>query len=513
MQEGNKRIAKNTIILYLRTFITLLVSLYTSRIMLEALGVDNYGINAVVGGIVGMSSIITVSMSVAISRYIAYALGQNDKKRLKIMFSTAINAQAIMAIIAVIVLEIGGLLFLNTTANIPAGRMYAAQWVFQCSVLCLVISLISTPLNSLIISYERMSIYAYISIVDVVVRLLICYVLLMYNGDRLILFSSLQVLLSLGTISFYFWYCIHNFEEAKYSFRVFDRKLIKELTVFSGWNLMNNCTWVFSTQGMNLLVNVFFGVVFNASRAIATTVNSSVQGFVRNFTISFTPQITKKFAAGDVDEAILLASRGAKFTWLMTYAFLVPICLEADTLLHIWLGKVPPDTSLFVRLALFESLAALSSNQMFQLMLADGRLKKVNLQNTLLTSLIFPSVWIAYKLGAPVWVSYVICTFFFFTLNIVFLVNLKEMIGLNISLYIKRCIKPCLQVSVASFVLPLLVIRLLSPGIIRFVVITFISVIWTLFCCYSFGLDKGERDFVRNKVKTLYYNRFSKFTT
>lgn len=513
MQEGNKRIAKNTIILYLRTFITLLVSLYTSRIMLEALGVDNYGINAVVGGIVGMSSIITVSMSVAISRYIAYALGQNDKKRLKIMFSTAINAQAIMAIIAVIVLEIGGLLFLNTTANIPAGRMYAAQWVFQCSIICLVLSLISTPFNSLIISHERMSIYAYISIFDVVFKLFICYTLLWYNGDRLILFSILQVISSICTRLFYGWYCGRNFEEAHYNIRIFDKKLIRELTVFSGWNLMNNCTWIFSTQGVNLLVNVFFGVVFNASRAIATTVNNSVQGFVRNFTVSFTPQITKKFAAGDIDDAIKLATRGAKFTWLMTYVFIVPICMEADTLLKLWLGMVPSETALFLRLALFESLAAISSNQMFQLILADGRLKKVNIQNAIVTGLIFPSVWIAYKLGAPVWVSYVICTFFFFTLNIVFLVNLKEMIGLNIALYIKRCIKPCLQVSIASFVLPLLVIRLLSPGIIRFVVITFISVIWTLFCCYSFGLDKGERDFVRNKVKTLYYNRLSKFTT
>lgn len=507
MQESNKRIAKNTIILYFRTFITLLVGLYTSRIMLEALGVDNYGINAVVGGIIGMSSIITVSMSVAISRYISYAIGQNDKAKLRVMFSTAINAQIIMAIIAVIVLEIGGLLFLNTTANIPFGRMNAAHWVFQCSIICLVFSLISTPFNSLIISHERMSIYAYMSIVDVVSKLLVCYLLLSYNGDRLILYSILQVILSVGNRLFYGWYCGRNFDEARYSIKVFDKKLIRELTVFSGWNLMNNSTWILSTQGINLLVNVFFGVVYNASRAIATTVNGAVQSFVRNFTVSFTPQITKKYAAGDVDDAIRLATRGAKFTWLMTYVFIVPICMEADTLLKLWLGIVPPETALFLRLTLFESLAAISSNQMFQLILADGRLKKVNIQNAIVTGMIFPSVWIVYKLGASVWVSYIICIFFFLLLNVVFLINLKEMVNLNIREYYVRCIRPCILVSIVSFLIPILVIKLFNPGIIRFVLVTFISIIWTLLCCFKMGLSKEERSFVVTKIKNLYHKK------
>lgn len=510
MQESNKRIAKNTMILYFRTFITLLVGLYTSRIMLEALGVDNYGINALVGGIIGMSSIITVSMSVAIGRYISYALGKNDINQLKTMFSTAINAQAILALIAVIVLEFGGLWFLNTTANIPDGRMYAAHWVFQCSVICLVFSLISAPYNSLIVSHERMSIYAYISIFDVAMKLIICYALLVYNGDRLILLATFQVVLALCLRVFYGWYCRRNFEEARYSIKAFDKRLIRELTIFSGWNLMNNSTWILSTQGINLLVNVFFGVVYNASRAIAETVNNAVWSFVRNFTVSFTPQITKKYAAGQIDDAILLATRGAKFTWLMTYVFVVPICMEANTLLSLWLGTVPSETALFLRLALFESLATLSSNQMFQLILADGRLKKVNIQNAIVTGMIFPAVWIAYRLGAPVWLSYIICTIFFFALNVVFLINLREMIGMDIKMYVKRCIQPCLSVSVLSFILPVLIIQFLSPGIIRFAIITLVSLIWTSCCCFFFGLSEGEREFVSGKLKSFYLARFPK---
>lgn len=510
MQESNKRIAKNTVILYFRTFITLLVGLYTSRIMLEALGVDNYGINAVVGGIVGMSSIITVSMSVAISRYISYTIGQNDGQRLKTMFSTAINAQIIMSVIAVIALETAGLIFLNTTANIPEGRMNAAHWAFQCSVICLVFSLINTPFSSLIISYERMSIYAYMSIVDVACRLLICYVILWYNGDRLILFSILQVAISFGNRVFYGWYCNKNFEAAKYSFKVFDKKLLKELTTFSGWNLLNNSTWILSTQGINLLVNVFFGVVFNAARAIAITVNSSVQGFVRNFTVSFTPQITKNYAAGKVAEAIRLATRGAKFTWLMTYVFIVPICMEADTILKLWLGTVPPLTALFLRLALFESLAAVSSNQLFQLILADGRLKRVNIQNAIITGMIFPTVWIAYKLGAPVWTSYLICTFFFLMLNILFMANLKKMMGLSQRQYFSECLKPCLLVSVTSFLIPIALISIMEPGMLRFIIVSITSLLWTLICCYALGLSNVERSVVKEKIRLFYRTKLAR---
>lgn len=507
MQESNKRIAKNTILLYFRTLITLLVGLYTSRIMLEALGVDNYGINAVVGGIVGMSSIITVSLSVAISRYVSFILGQGDKNRLRIMFSTAINAQIIMALIAVVFLEIGGLWFLNTIANIPTGRLLAANWVFQGSIVCLVFSLISTPFNSLIISHERMSVYAYISIVDVSIRLLICYIILYYNGDRLILLSIFQVIISFGTFIFYLWYCRLKFEEAHYSVRQFDKSLIRELTVFSGWNLMNNTTWIFSTQGINLLVNIFFGVVFNASRAIATTVNNSVQSFVRNFTVSFTPQITKRYASGNISEAIHLTTRAAKFTWLMTLVFIVPICLEADQLLMLWLGEVPPDTSLFLRFTLFESLAAISSNPLFQLILAQGKLKRVNLQNAFVTGLIFPIVWILYKIGMPIWSSYIVCIVIFLLINLIFLHNLKTIIGLDIIEYCNQCIKPCLIVTITSFFLPLLPMTLLHHGIVRFLIVCLVSVGWTLYCCFQFGLSNEERNFVQTKVKNIYCKR------
>ena len=408
ISENNKRIAKNTLALYFRTFITMIVGLYTGRVMLQALGVDNYGINNVVGGIVGMSSLITGTMSQAISRYITYSIGQGDKERLKTMFSTSVNAQIVMSIIAVIILEIFGLWFLSNGANIPEGRMTAAHWVFQCSLISLVIGLISTPYNALLVAHERMGIYAYTTIAEVTLKLIVVFTILAFDGDRLILLSILNVIVGLGMCVFYGWYCSKHFDESEYNVKTFDKGLLKELTVFSGWNLINNGSWVFATQGVNMLVNVFFGVAYNAARGIAQTVNGAVQNFVGNFTLAFSPQITKTYAAGDKEYAIRLCNRGAKFSWLMMYVFIVPICCEADTLLQIWLGEVPEWAALFLRFAMFESLAVSSGQNLFRLIQADGHVKRYSIHAAITTGIIFPLAWLLYYWEYPVWTAYLV---------------------------------------------------------------------------------------------------------
>lgn len=432
ISQNNKRIARNTLALYFRTFITMIVGLYTGRVMLQALGVENYGINAVVGGIVAMSSLITSTMSAAISRYITYTLGQENKGRLKTMFSTSINAQIVMAVIVALVLEIAGVWFLNHEANIPEGRMEAANWVLQCSIVTLMISLISSPFNALIIAYERMTIYAYMSIMDVTLKLAICFIIIAYDGDRLVLFALLQIAVTLCMNIFYGWYCSRNFEGAYYSPRLLDKGLLKELTVFSGWNLMNNGAYVFATQGVNMLVNVFFGVVYNASRSVAMTVNSAVQGFVGNFTMAFSPQITKSYAAGDTAYAVHLANKGTKFTWLMMYIFIVPVCMEAETLLQLWLGEVPELAPLFLRFAMFESLAVSSGQNLFKLIQADGHIKSYTVHAALTAGLIFPLVWLFFYMGAPVWAAYLIFIIDFLFLNLVRFYDLKRLMVFSV---------------------------------------------------------------------------------
>lgn len=499
--ENNKRIAKNTIALYFRTFITMIVGLYTGRVMLQALGVDNYGINAVVGGIVGMSSLITSTMSAAISRYITYALGKGDKESLKTMFSTSINAQIVMAVIVAVVLETAGVWFLNSGANIPDGRMTAANWVLQCSIITLMISLISSPYSALIVAHEHMAFYAYKSILDAILKLSICFAIMKYGGDRLILLALLQVTVALGMRSFCAWYCKRHFQEAHYSFRTFDKNLMKEITVFSGWNLLNNGAYVLSTQGISMLVNVFFGVVYNASRSIAMTVNGAIQGFVGNFTTALSPQITKSYASGDITYAIHLVNRGTKFTWLMMFIFIVPVCMEAETLLQLWLGEVPEMAPLFLRFTMFESLAFSSGQELFKIVQADGRVRQYNIHATLFMGLIFPITWFAYQLGAPVWIAYAIFIADFLLLNFIRFYDLKQLMDFSIIRHLKEAIFPCLLVSIFSFVLPTVVSHYMQQDILRFFVNVSVSVIWTCLCCLIFGLTKGERAFIFEKTK------------
>jgi len=501
---NNKRIAKNTLALYFRTFITMIVGLYTGRVMLQALGIDNYGINNVVGGIVAMSSLITGTMSQAISRYITYALGKGDKEQLKTMFSTAVNAQVVMSIIAIVFLEIGGLWFLNTVAQIPSGRENAAFWVFQCSLISLAIGLISSSYNALLVAHEHMEIYAYISIAEAALKLAICFIIGAYNGDRLILFAILTVLVGLGMQIFYGWYCGKNFDEAHYSPKIFDKGLLKELTVFSGWNLLNNGAYTFATQGVNMLINVFFGVAYNAARGIANTVNAAVQSFVGNFTIAFSPQITKSYASRDKDYAILLVNRGTKFSWLMMYIFIVPVCCEADTLLRLWLGEAPEWSALFLRFAMFESLAVCSGQNLFRLIQADGHVKHYTIKSSIVAGLIFPLVWGGYLLGAPVWVSYIVFIVDFLLLNLLRFYEIKRLMFFSIREHFKSCVIPCLIVSVTSFILPLAITQIMEPGFLRFFINVPVSFIWTLLCCIIWGLTAHERIFFEEKVKMIF---------
>lgn len=489
--------------LYFRTFITMIVGLYTGRVMLQALGVDNYGINAVVGGIVGMTSIITGTMCAAISRYITYALGKGDKEKLNIMFSTSINAQLVIALSVAVVLEVVGVWFLNSGANIPDGRMQAANWVLQCSIVTLIIALVSSPYNALIIAHERMSIYAYMSIVDVTLKLAICFVIMAYGGDRLILLALLHVAVALGMRVFYGWYCSRYFEEAHYSPRVFDKALMKELSAFSGWNLFNNGAYVFATQGVNMLVNVFFGVVYNTSRSIALTVNSAVQGFVGNFTMAFSPQITKSYAAGEVDYAVALANRATKFTWLMMYIFIVPVCMEAETLLRLWLGQVPDLAPLFLRFAMFESLAVVSGQNLFKLIQADGHVRRYTIHAAITAGFIFPLAWLAFYIGAPVWTAYVVFIFDFLILNLVRFYDIKKLMTFSVRQFMREVVSPCVIVSITSFILPLVVCYYMEASVLRFFIVVPMAVLWTCVCCVLFGLTKSERLFFWNRAKIV----------
>lgn len=508
-QSNNKRIAKNTLALYFRTFITMIVGLYTGRVMLQALGVDNYGINNVVGGIIGMSSIITGAMGGSINRFLTYSLGKDDVERTRTVFSTLLTAQLIIIVIAFVVLEVLGVWFLNTQANIPEGRMLAANWVLQCAIVSLVIGLFNAPFSALIVAHERMGIYAYTSIVDVVLRLIVVFCIVAYEGDRLILHSVLCTFVSFGNAIFYNWYTRRNFRESKYRIRLFDRQLFKEVLSFSGWNLGGTSAWIFGTQGVNMLINVFFGVTFNAARGIAVTVNSAIQGFIGNFTVAFTPQITKSYSSGNIEYASTLSNRGTKFTWLLMLIFIVPVCIEADMLLKLWLVNPPEWSSVFLRFAMFESLSVQVSQTLLVLILATGRVRNYFINVIFWAGSVFPLTWISYYCGAPVWASYVIFIFVYCSITLLRLYFLKKLVGYSITKFIINTLFPCCITTVLSFSLPLVLSYYLEEGIFRFFLISSVAVMWTILCTTIFGLSKEERAFFIGKA-ILFINRIFK---
>lgn len=500
MEERNKRIAKNTMMLYIRTFITMIVGLYTGRVMLEALGVDNYGIQNVVGGIVAFSSLVVGTTSAASSRYITYALGEGDLDKMKNVFTTVANVQILMGLAAVVFLEIGGVWFLNCYANIPDGRMYAANWVLQCSILTTFVGLVSTPYGACIIAHERMSIYAWMSIVDALTKLAICYVIMIYDKDRLILYATLLAIVQILMTLFYAFYSHRNFEEVSYQFRI-DKVLLKDMASYSGWNLFGNTSWIMNTQGVNMLINVFFGVAFNAARGVANTVNGCIQGFVANFMVAINPQITKSYAAGELSYCNMLVGRSTKFSWLLMLFFIVPVCLEAKMLLSIWLVDVPPMAVVFLQFVMFDTLALRYCNPLFTLIQATGEVKRYTITAFLYGFVIFPLTWIAYKLGAPVWMTYPISIFIRFTMVFVRIKSLKRLINFNGEEYLKKSVLPCIFCTIVAFA-PLIALTLFwEDSIVRFITLVPISVIWTGMVIYQIGLNKVEREFVSEKLR------------
>ena len=499
--ENNKRIAKNTMALYIRTFITMIVSLYTSRIMLQALGVDNYGINNVVGGIVAMSSLITGAVTSSITRFITYVLGESDMERMKKVFSTSVNVMIAISTIAVIALEFVGIWFLTSKADIPDGRMVAAHWVLQCSIVTLVLNLISQPYNATIIAHEHMSIYAYMSIVEVTLKLAVCFVIKAFDGDRLILFALLNTGIALGMRLFYSWYCSRHFDEAKYNFKLFDKSFFKEMSQFTGWYLVGNAVWVFNTQGVNMLINVFFGVALNAARGVAVSVTSAITTFVNNFTVAFIPQITKSYASKDMDRVFFLVFQGTKFTWFLIFIFIVPVFWEADTLMKLWLGEPPAYASLFLKFALFESWSIIISFALHNVILASGQLKRVQLRIAIYTSFIFPVTWLCYSLGAPVWISYVVFILLNTTAKGFTLSELKRIVDFPVLSFMKECVLRCVIVTSIAFVVPGICVYLIPQSTARFFFVVSVSIVWTLLCEFLLGLSKNERSLVINVGK------------
>ena len=373
--RNNRVIAVNTIMLYMRMILVMLVSLYTSRIVLATLGVDDFGIYNVVGGIVAMMSFLSSALTAASQRFISYELGHGDKDNLKKVFSTSITVHTLLALICVLVFESIGIWFLNTHMNIASDRMTAANWVFQCSIAAFVVNVANVPYNALIIAHEKMGVFAYISILEATLKLFIAILLTIIDIDKLIVYGILQLCTSFLIRICYKTYCKHNFEESRcWKFNL-EPALFKKLFSFTGWSVVGNVGFTLKEPLLNILLNMFCGTAVNAAKGISTQVNSLVNSFATNFSMAMNPQIVKRYASGDIQYSMELVYTGARLSFLMLTLISVPIIINIDYILQLWLKEVPNYTATFSIITIVSSLIFSLSSTSSTAIQATGNIK------------------------------------------------------------------------------------------------------------------------------------------
>ena len=479
------------------------IGLYTSRIVLKTLGIEDYGTYNVVGGVVGMFSIVSSSMSTSISRFITFELGKKDEIRLNKVFSTAINVQLLMGLAVVILMEVIGVWFLNTKMNIPEGRIGAANWVFQLSIISFVLGLLMVPYNASIVAHEDMGVFAYMSLLDAILKLLIVYSLYISPFDKLISYAVLLLGVSLLMRGIYAFYCKRHYKECTYHF-VNDKTLLKEMTSFAGWHFLSNGSWILNNQGVNILINIFFGVTLNAARGIASTVDGMIQSFVNNFMTALNPQITKSYAAGDLEYMHKLVFAGAKYSAFLMLFFIIPICLETDLILKLWLDVVPGYAAVFVRWTLLSSLCVILGNTLVTSVLATGKIRNYELVMGLMALSNFPITWIAFRMGASPTSAYIIYFSVYFLMIFVRLYMAKGLINMPVWTYIKEVFFRVFAVGVISFFVPYIISQLQEDSVLRLIEVVTVSVICTVLCVLLLGMKADEKrkmfGFIRAKL-------------
>lgn len=492
ISASNKRIAKNTLFLYFRTILVMVISLYTSRVILATLGVEDFGTYNAVGGVVAMFGMISGALSSAISRFITFELGRGGTDRLKRVFSTSVNIQIGIALVIFMLGETIGLWFLNSKMSIPVGRMGAANWVLHCSLLTFAINLISIPYNAAIIAHERMSVFAYVSILEVSMKLAVAYLLYISLWDKLITYSILLVMVAACIRLVYGIYCSRHFAETRYE-AVYDKSLVKEMAGFAGWSFLTNTAYLFNTQGVNILINLFFGVGVNAARGIATQVEHALVQFVNNFTTALNPQITKSYAVGNMQEMNMLIIRGAKFSYLLSLLICLPLIMETGFVLRLWLVEVPEHTVAFVRLAIVATMIDRLGNTGYTACMATGNIRRYVLWITGVGCLVFPLTYFAYRMGAAAEMAYVVFILVYIGVTATRLWIMKGLLHFPVWDFIREVVFRIVLVSAVALILPAVVISTMPQSFARLMISVAVTLLSVVASGYLFGLTGNER--------------------
>ena len=502
-------IAKNTLFLSFRMIFALLVSLYTSRVTLQVLGVVDFGIYNVVAGFVTMFAFLKSALTNGIQRFFNFEIGKNGAKGANQVFVTSLVIQGILAILILIVTESVGLWYIKNKMVIMPDRLDAALWVFQAAVISLLFIIIQVPYSAAVVAHEKMDFYAIVGVADTVLKLVIVLVLSHLPFDKLITYSILLLLISFLNLMVTIVYSRKKFPEVRVQ-RSFNKVMFKGMLSFSGWNVFGTFATTMRGQGVNMILNLFFGPVVNAARGIAYQVSNAIHGFISNITVAVRPQLIQSYAKGEEQRSIQLMVSSSKACFFVFYILSVPVMLEINYILHIWLGeKIPDETPLFVILVLSSYFIRVLDPSRAHLVHATGNIRKYQIANSIVSLIQIPVTWLILKIGCPAYSSFIILIMFSGISATIDIIILSRLVNCSVCDYLMQIIKPIFIVGVLSAIIPFFAHYLLSEGLFRLSVVTVANLVSCLLFTYYLGLSKGEKELIvyhfNNRIiKRLY---------
>ena len=502
--SNNKKIASNTILLTFRMLVVMIIGLYSTRVILDVLGVSDYGIYNVVGGFVSMFAFINTSMSNGIQRFYNFEYGSNGGGPLSHVFNTALHIQVVITIIIFVLTETVGLWYLYEKMVIPEERFLAAFFCFQFSVVSLLLSVLQLPFAALVMAHESMDFYALLSILDAILKLSIVIALPFLEGDHLIDYGFLYMLISLVNILLYIYYVRKHYPEDVRRGKG-DILLYKKMLSFSGWNLFGSLGIVLRDQGMNMILNVFYGTVVNAARGVAFQVMGACKSFTENITTAARPQMTQSYAEGNVLRSISIMNSMSKMCFIVFYILSLPIIIEIDFILSVWLNNnIPNYTNIFLTIVVAETMIDVFNPPVSFLVHATGKMKNYQLVRAIISFVSLPFAYYLLFLGYEPYYVFIVAFVFSIIKQIVSIIILRSLISFSIILYLKDVIIPMFLVAVSSFILPLLIHIFMPYGWARLLGVVIISFLCVIVSSLLLGLNKSERKMVSGMVLSRF---------
>lgn len=501
--SDNSRLTKNTVLLYIRMLIVMAISFYTSRILLQNLGVTDFGLYNVVGGVAMMFMFLNSAMNSSTQRYLTIAIGKGNQEEIKKIFNVSTVIHFFIGLLIVVLCEIFGLWFISNKMVMPEGREVAVFWTFQLSLLAAFITIITVPFNALIIAREKMSAFAYISIIDILFKLFVAYIISVVHFDRLIIYALLIAISQIIICLIYSWYCKKHFPESKFQLYRYE-PLYKEITIFASWGLLGHISWIINTSIQDMMLNVFFSPVINAARAVAMKVATTIGNFNESFQVSVTPQITKSYASGNKDRMFSLIINGSRFSLYLVWLFSLPVILCIDNILDVWLVEVPQYTALFVILIVFDNLIVSIKNPLIMAIRARGRIKLPEITSGLTLIMNLPVSYALLKEGfEPYWV-FIVLIFFDIIAQLFRLYFSKIYLDLSVRAYLTRVVVKPFLVMTISGVIPFIISQKLfiENRLLSILIISAVSIVSICGFVWFVGINREEKKYILNFVKS-----------